>query len=73
MWSWPQESFASRSHGCGFSVQQSLLIPLAEDQPVATDSSLVSLPQPKGSVLLMSQETLKHDLSNGNLFAHGSL
>lgn len=73
LWSWPREGFASRSRGCSFSAQQSLLIPLADDQPVATDSSLVSLPQPKGSVLLMSQETLKHGLSNGNIFTRGSL
>lgn len=46
---------------------------MADDQPMTADSSLVSLPQPKGSVLLMSQETLKHGLSNGNIFARGNL
>lgn len=62
-----------RSSGCSFLVQQSLLIPIADDQPMTADSSLVSLPQPEGSVLLMSQETLKLSLSNGNIFAHGIL
>lgn len=46
---------------------------MADDQPMTADSSLVSLPQPQGSVLLMSQETLKLGLSSGNIFAHGIL
>lgn len=46
---------------------------MADDQPTTADSSLVSLPQPEASVLLMSQETLKHGLSNGNIFAYGNL
>lgn len=40
---------------------------------MTADSSLVSLPQPKAFVLLMSQETVKHGLSNGNTFARGNL
>lgn len=73
MWSGQWKGFASRSSGCSFSVQQSLLIPTADDQPVTDDSSLVSLPQLKDSVLLMSQATLKHGLSKRHVFAHGSL
>lgn len=46
---------------------------MADDQPMTADSSLVFLPQPKGSVLLMFQETLKHGLSNENIFARGHL